>query len=191
MVIKYIAEKVLKRCSGSWLTLIIHINSTFKKALLNSQTNELNKSENVIYVVHSQRRTYHNGKEPDPQRKLLEAMAGRIRLSWHLCWGGHVWCAYWRHIRHRRRDVVDSHDNGQQLDYTHTVGRCVLPHFLVPLLCSPDGVSLPFTSLKRDCFVYSSSRKPEEELLGSVLLAHHLRHRSVSAGDLVENTLLK
>lgn len=68
--------------------------------------------------------------------------------------------------------------------------RCVLPHFLVLQLCSPDWVSLPSTSLKRDFVVCSSSRKPEEDLLKfQEVMHHHPRNRSVSARDLVETLL--
>ncbi len=52
----------------------------------------------TVVAVYSQATTYHNGKEPYPQRQLLEAMAERIRLSLHLCHGGRVWCACRRHI---------------------------------------------------------------------------------------------
>ncbi len=152
----------------------------------------LNDYQNDMHVVHSQTRTYHNGKEPYLQQKLLEAVAGRIQESWHLGYGEHVWCACWHHIQHRRRAVVDSHHTLQQLDCSHTVGRCVLPHFLVPQRCSPDGVSLPSISLKRDFVVCSSSRKLGEDLLRlQEVMPHHLRYCSVSAGDLAENTLLK
>ncbi len=72
------------------------------------------------------------------------------------------------------------------------VGRCVLPHFLVPQRCSPDGVSLPSTSLKRDFVVCSRSRKLGEDLLRlQEVMPHHLRYCSVSAGDLAENSLRK
>lgn len=64
--------------------------------------------------------------------------------------------------------------------------------FLVPQRCSPDGVSLPSTSLRRDFVVCSSLRKLGEDLLRfQEEMPHHLRDRSVSAGDLAENTLLK
>ncbi len=78
------------------------------------------------------------------------------------------------------------------VDCSHTVGRRVLPHFLVPQRCSPDGVSLPSTSLKRDFVVCCSSRKLGEDLLRlQEVMPHHLKYCSVSAGDLAENTLLK
>lgn len=141
----------------------------------------------VVYAVYSQATTYHNGKQPYPQRQLLEATAERIRLSLHLCYEGRVWCACRRHIQHRRRGVVDSHDKGQQLDCCHTVGRCVRPHILVKQWCSRDGVSLPSSSLTRHFFVYSSCWKPEEVLL--ILPPAHHQHHSASAGDLVENIL--
>lgn len=151
-----------------------------------------NNSQNYVYVVHSQTSTYHNGKEPYLQQKLLEAMAGRIQPSWHLCYGEHVWCAYWHHTEHRKRAVVDSHCSGQQLDCSHTVGRCVLLHFHVPQRCSPDVVSLSSFSLKRDFVLCSSLRKLGEDLLRSQeMMPHHLRYCSVSAGDLAEKTLLK
>lgn len=151
-----------------------------------------NDSQNEMHVVHSQIRTYHNGKEPYLQQKVLEAVAGRTQEPWHLGYGEHVWCAHWHHIQHSKRDVVDSHNTGQQLDCSHTVGRRVLPHFLVPQRCSPDGVSLPSTSLRRDFVVCSSLRKLGEDLLRfQEEMPHHLRDRSVSAGDLAENTLLK
>ena len=95
---------------------------------------------------------YHTGKEPSPRHRLLEAMAERIQLLLHPCCGTPGFCVNWHHTQHIRVGEVGSHDNGQQLDCCHTVGRSQFPHFVVPPWYSPAGVSLSPTSLRGDSF---------------------------------------
>ncbi len=144
---------------------------------------KLNDYQNDMHVVHSQTRTYHNGKEPYLQQKLLEQWLVESRSHG---------ISVMENMSGVHADITFSTEEGPWSTVTTPYNSWIAPHcwqmrvatFSCAAAVFTRGVSLPSTSLKRLCRVLQF----EEARRGSLEVtrgdAHHLRYCSVSAGDL-------